>query len=813
VGWSPSTRPGGAGWGQPAASRPYPLTVAPPQSPSRGTVHRLWLLVAISAVAGVLLAGMLLPIVGGLGLIARAGANDFENLPSVLKQSPLPQVSRILAADGSVVATFYAEDRVPASLSQVPKVMQTALIAIEDVRFYEHHGVDWKGAIRAALHNSSTGSVSQGGSTLTQQYVKNVLIEAGVTGANADTIARKAQEAKYALALERRLTKAQILEAYLNIAYFGDGAYGIGTAAQHYFGVPTRKLTLVQSAMLAGLVQSPVAYDPALHPKAARARRDVVLAQMLKYRFITQADFDKAVVTPVVLHLHKQGNGCEASRYPYFCDYVLNVIKQSTVFGKTRAARVNVLERGGLTIQTTLDPTTQKAADSAIHKYVLPHERSGVAAAEALVEPGTGKVKAISVSSPYGSNPKLHQNNINYAVDAPLGGGSFRFPMGSTFKLFVLTAALKEGLPLATTIFAPPHIVVRGFTNCAGAPVGIFDLHNAGDSESGRFNLITGTTFSVNTFYAQLEQRVGLCKAVKMAQSLGVKQGDGSPVRDDIPSFVLGETGAGFSALDTAGAYATMAAHGLYCAPMAITRVTNRSGQAMWSPGPDCTQAVDPGLADTVTSILHGVLTQRGATAANVGEPGRPAAAKTGTADQNAASDFAGYVPQLAAAVWVGNPSRPHTSLNFLSIGGRTYPRVFGATIAGPIWRDTFTAALTGVPVIPLPKPDPQYIHGLTVPVPDVAGLSVVDATAALRQAGFETVVSPKQINSDLPAGTVAKTSPSGQAPQGSVITILVSNGHPPVASPSPTRSPSHAPSTSPSATPAPRPTKSHRPR
>jgi len=771
-------------------------------------VQRIWLLLAISAVAGILLAGMLLPIVGGLGLIARAGANDFESLPSVLKQSPLPQVSRILAADGSVVATFYAEDRVPASLAQVPSVMQKALIAIEDVRFYEHHGVDWKGAVRALLHNSSTGSVSQGGSTLTQQYVKNVLIEAGVPGANADTLTRKVQEAKYALALERRLTKAQILEDYFNIAYFGDGAYGIGTAAQHYFGVPTRKLTLVQSAMLAGLVQSPYAYDPALHPKAARARRDVVLAQMLKYHFISQHEYDAAVKTPVVLHLHKQGNGCEASRYPYFCDYVLNVIKQSTVFGKTRAARVNVLERGGLTIQTTLDPTMQTAADTAVRKYVHPHETSGVAAAEALVEPGTGKIKAISVSQPYGSNPKLHQNNVDYAVNAPLGGGRNRFPMGSTFKLFVLAAALKEGLPLKTTIYAPASIVVHGYSNCAGAPLSTYPLHNAGDSESGKFNLVTGTWFSVNTFYAQLEQRVGLCKAVRMAQALGVKQGDGSPVTDNIPSFVLGETGQGFSALDTANAYATMAAHGLYCAPMAITRVSDRTGHTMWSPAPDCDQAVEPGLADTVTTILHGVLTERGATAAGVGEPGRPAAAKTGTADDNAASDFAGYVPQLSGAVWVGNPLRPHSSLNHLSIGGTSYHSVFGATIAGPIWRDTFAAALKGLPVVPLPKPDPKFVKGLTVPVPDVAGLSVADATAALERAGFQVVVNPKKVDSDLPADTVAKTSPTGEAPPGSTITIFVSNGHPP---PPPTPSPTPT-KPGPTSSPSPKPTKSHGP-
>jgi len=268
-------------------------------------MHRVALLAAVAGVAGVLLAGMLLPIVGGVGLLARTGANDFESLPSVLQESPLPQVSRILAADGSTIATFYAEDRVAAPLSQVPEVMQKALIAIEDVRFYEHHGIDFKGTLRALLHNSSSGSVQQGGSTLTQQYVKNMLIESGDPGAAADTLARKAREARYALTLEKSLTKEQILERYLNIAYFGDGAYGVGTAAQHYFGVPVSKLTLPESAMLAGLVQSPVAYDPVLHPQAARQRRDVVLGQMLHYNFITQSDYDSAAVTPVKLDLHK----------------------------------------------------------------------------------------------------------------------------------------------------------------------------------------------------------------------------------------------------------------------------------------------------------------------------------------------------------------------------------------------------------------------------------------------------------------------------------------------------------------------------
>jgi membrane peptidoglycan carboxypeptidase len=778
-------------------------------------LHRIGLLGAISAVAGVLFAGMLLPIVGGIGLAARAGANDFESLPSVLRESPLPQVSRILAADGSTIATFYYENRTAVSLSQVPVVMQKAIISIEDVRFYEHHGVDWKGALRALVHNSSSGSVSQGGSTLTQQYVKNVLVEAGVPGANADTLSRKVQEAKYALALERQLSKQQILERYLNIAYFGDGAYGVGTAAQHYFGEKVDRLTLPQAAMLAGIVQSPYAYDPALHPKAARARRDVVLGQMLKYNFITPRDYAQSVATPVRLRLARLGNGCEASRFPYFCDYVLNVIKHSSAFGANAPARVSFLQRGGLTIRTTLDPRMQRAADTAIRKYVHAHEPTGVTASEALIEPGTGAVKAIAVSAPYGSNAKRHQNNIDYAVDADYGGASYRLPMGSTFKLFVLAAALKEGLPLGTSIYAPAHAFVNGFTDCNGNDAGSWSLGNAGDSENGLFNLVTGTWFSVNTFFAQLEQRVGLCQTIKMAQALGIRQGSGRPIQA-LPSFALGVNPGGFSALDTAAAYATMAAQGEYCSPVAITSVVDRNRRSLRIPAADCHQVLEPGLANTVTSILHGVLTKPGATAAQVGEPGRPAAAKTGTADENRASDFAGYVPQLAAAVSVGNQRSPTMSLSFKTIGGVHYGEVFGATIAGPIWRDTMQSALVGVPVEPLPAADPKFVHGITVPVPDVTGLSVTDAIATLEQAGFRATVASKPVNSTVPAGAVAYTKPAGEAPPGSTITIYVSNGKPPPArkrpKPTPSLTPSPAPTSTPSSTGSPSPSGSPTP-
>jgi membrane peptidoglycan carboxypeptidase len=771
-----------------------------------GVLSRLSILGVISVIAGLLLGGMLLPIVGGVGLLARTGANDFERLPSELDISAPPQVSRILAADGSTLATFYFQDRIAVSLKQIPEVMQQAIIAVEDVRFYEHHGVDVKAAFRALLHNGSSGSVQQGGSTLTQQYVKNVLIEkaeqdgdkTAVAAAHSDTLARKAREARYALALEQKYTKAQILEGYLNIAYFGDGAYGVGTAANHYFGKPVNDLNLSQAALLAGLVQSPEVYDPVLHPDAAHERRNIVLGQMLKYHFITPEQYDQASAKPITLNVHHQGNGCEASSAPYFCDYVQHVIENSSAFGRKPSDRIKLLLQGGLTIQTTLQPKVQHAADQAVHNYVHPRDPSGVAASEAVVQPGTGKVLAISVNKPYGQDATKGQNTIDYAVDKKYGGGHTGFPAGSTFKLFVLAAALKQGIPLNTYINSPGSVTVTGYTTCGADYTTPYPVHNAEPTEGGQFNLVTGTWFSVNTFFAQLEQRTGLCEPVHIAEGLGIRQENGAPP-DQYPSFTLGAGGSGYSALDLAGAYAAIAAHGKYCPPVAITKVTDLKGQVIAVPQGECDQVLDPGLADTITSILHGVLTQPGATAANVGEPGRPAAAKTGTAENNYASVFAGFVPQMASAVWVGNP-KALTPLNGLTIGGRPYGEVFGATIAGPIWRDTLQAALVGKPVIPLPVADSQFVNGISKPVPDVSGLTVPEAGHTLEGSGFKVVVATKQVDSEFPKDTVAYTSPSagaGAAP-GATVIVFVSNGHAPKTPPPPSASPSTSPSAPP---------------
>jgi membrane peptidoglycan carboxypeptidase len=753
------------------------------------------------------MAGMLLPFVGGLGLAARSAANNFENLPAVIKEKPLPQVSKVVAADGSPLATFYDQDRVIVPLSKIPLVMQEALIDIEDVRFYEHAGLDFKGTIRALLHNGSSGSVSQGGSTLTQQLVKNILIENARTKAQrqaaiADTLARKIKEAKYAIELEHTISKPEILYRYLNIAYFGDGAYGVGTAARHYFHEPVTKLTVAQSALLAGMVQSPEAYNPRYYPVLAKERRDTVLAQMLRYGSINQVTYDRAVAQPIKLDIHQQGNDCVAAHYAYFCDYVKHV------FETTPGLSLSMLRRGGLTVTTTLDPKVQNAATQGVHAYVHAHEPTKAAAAEAVVQPGTGQVKAIAVSTKYGNDPKKGENSIDYAVDQKYGGSRYGFQAGSTFKLFVLAAALKEGIPLSTRIVAPSTITVTGYTNCAGQDAGSYPLHNAGDSEAGTFNLESGTWFSVNTFFAQLEQRTGLCEPVKLAEAMGMQPVDGGPI-PQVPSFVLGSA-AGFSPLDLAGAYATMAAHGKYCKPIVITKIVDRSGNTYPVPKPHCQQVVPEGLANTVTSILQGVLTKPGATGTEDALSGRPAAAKTGTVDNYDGSWFAGYTPQLASAVWAGIPSSPHTSLGYKTIGGRSYGAVFGATLAGHIWQLTMNAALQGVPVEQFTGPSSYYEIGITTAVPNVAGQSPGNAVAVLTQAGFHPQLVPGTVHSAEKLGTVARTSPpaGASASTGATIKVYISDGTPPPpkgpkGSQSPVASPPASPSPSPPAPPS----------
>ena len=796
--------------------------VRPRPADDSGVVTQLAMLLVVSLVAGVLAAGLALPVVGAAGAVARNSAQSFDTLPSDLQTPPLPQTSVILAADGSVIARIYSENRIVVPLKSIAPVMQHAVVAIEDSRFYEHGGVDIHGALRALAANLQSGSVQEGASTLTMQYVRNVLVVSAQTdaeraAARAVNTGRKLREMRLAIGLETKWTKAQILEGYLNIAYFGAGAYGAEAAARRYFSTSAAKLTLSEAATLAGIVQQPVAFDPLLDPAAAQQRRDVVLDRMLQLGDITQAERDAAAAIPMaqMLKPRQVANGCTTSGAPFFCDYVMHVLLNDPAFGKTADDRKALIDQGGLTIRTTLDTKAQSAAQASIEKYIPYNDPSGKAAALAMVEPGTGNIKAMAENRRWGVSG-VGYTTYNYAVDSA-EGGTVGMQAGSTFKAFTLAAALEQGIPLNQPIAAPQTKTFTGFTDCNGNKFAPYTLSNS--TGAGTFNLRTGTALSINTFFVEVERRTGICRPVEIAEALGVHSGAGKPLQR-VPSFTLGVDNV--TPLTMAEAYATFAAHGKHCESRAIVSVTDRNGKQLAVPPVRCSQVLDPAIADGVTSILAGVID--GPIGGRTGQPmslGRPAAGKTGTTDSNSAVWFVGFVPQLSTAVWAGDPRGGfgHPMQN-VTINGRFYPQVYGKSIPGPIWRETMQAALKDVPVVRFPALDPTVIRGITVTVPSLAGLTPTQAAAKLSALGLSSVVVPTQVNSTYPVGTIDHTDPAAgrSVSPGTPVSLYLSNGTPPPPTTAPTASagPSAggtagpAPSTAPPVvpTPSPKPTK-----
>ncbi|TMR17936.1 penicillin-binding protein [Nonomuraea turkmeniaca] len=660
-------------------------------------------LTGAAAAAGVVAAAIALPAVGGTGAMFVSASEELGIKPEELKEPPLAEKTVVLDADGNQIAQFYEEYRENIKLDQVAEVMKTAIISIEDYRFYEHGAIDIEGTIRALAKNLSSGGISQGGSSITQQYVKQVLLNSATTekeknAALEASYARKLRELRYAMAIEKKYTKNEILEKYLNIAYFGASAYGVEAAAKRFFGVSASKLTLAQAATLAGAVQDPNATDPNLgkeHRERLLNRRNLVLDTMAKLGKISPQEAAEAKTKKLGWKSTPLPGGCGASDYPYFCMYVRNEVLTNPVFAKTAKARSQFLNRGGLEITTTIDPKMQKAAEQAIKKHVFASDNP--VASEALVEPGTGAIKAMAASRKYGNNKRKKEMSYNVVADAVHGGGT-GFQAGSTFKTFTLLTALKQGMKINDGIsvgsgYRAPNY--WAFKNCKGQNVGDLQhtVTNAEGGGGGFKSLATGTWGSVNTFFVALQQKVGLCNVVKTAKSLGIKRSDGLALTE-FETFTLGTNE--MDPVTVANAYAAIGARGKYCAPMAITSIKDRYG-AVKNYEPKCKQALDPEVADAAADILSGVFTK--GTMRGVGGIGRPAAGKTGTTDDQATAWFAGFTPDLAGAVSIGDPRGSQKyKLNYVTIGGRYYSSVFGASIPGPIWKDTMLAALKGVP-------------------------------------------------------------------------------------------------------------------
>ncbi|GGW55164.1 transglycosylase domain-containing protein [Streptomyces xantholiticus] len=672
----------------------------------------------VSVLSGAVLAGIALPAFGALGLAAKGTVEGFDTIPANLKTPPLSQRTTILDSEGGQIATVYSRDRTVVSLKEISPFMQKAIVAIEDARFYEHGAIDLKGVLRALNKNAQTGGVSEGASTLTQQYVKNVFVEeAGddpdkVAQATQQTLGRKIRELKYAIQVEEELGKKKILENYLNITFFGQQAYGVEAASQRYFSKHAKDLKLEEAALLAGVVQSPSRFDPLNDSEEATKRRNIVLQRMADVGDISRAEADRAQAAPIELKVSKPKNGCitAVDGAGFFCDYVRQVFLTDPVFGKTREDRVKVWNQGGLTIKTTLDPQAQKAAQQSMKDHV--YQTDKVATAVTLVQPGTGKIVAMGQSKPYGFGK--NETQINYSVNKGMGGSNYGFPVGSTFKPFVATAALEQGKP-PTQVYPSPYKMPypQSVSSCSGKPWVNTDgavLENENTSEVGPYALKEAMAKSVNTYFVQMISEIGMCPILETADKLGVVQGSGKQLPEVPSALTLGSTG--IAPLNMAGAYATFANRGTYCTPTAIESITTADGKGLTVPQTQCTRAMSEKTADTINTLLRGVVDS--GTGRQAGLQSRDSAGKTGTTDERRNAWFVGYTPNMSGAVWVGSASQ-QVKMENITIGGQYHPKVFGGGVPGPIWKDAMTGALAGQPAPPFNSvyiPDPQKDKG-----------------------------------------------------------------------------------------------------
>jgi len=712
-----------------------------------GKTNALARLITMSAVGGVLVAGVLLPVVGGVGVTARDASNRFQNLSAKLP-AELPQRSVLLDNKGHALAYFFGHvygqsnqviDRVPVSFSYIAPVMRSAILAVEDSRFYQHGGIDFKGTVRAAIQDVRGASV-QGGSTIAQQYVKNVLIltakdKSQAEAAQSDTVGRKIRELRYAVAVEHQMTKDQLLTAYLNAAYFGQQAYGVQVAAQRYFSTTASHLTLAQAALLAGIVENPSEFNPVTNASAALARRNTVLARMERLQWISPAQAAAAKKAPIKLRLSSQPNGCAASYAPFFCDYVTAVINTDPEFRQTKRLLNGI---GGLKIRTTLNRRDQLAAQHAVD-YEMPPNNHAInpghnADTEVLIQPGTGRVRAIAINRIYGSPTRRHPDatTVNYAVGPQYNGG-YGMQIGSTGKVYTMVAALQQGIPFGYRMSVPFETTVTGYTNCKGAPAGVgpapnyepgvWRVHNDESEHGGSYSLYTGTTASINTFFARLEQKVGLCDVVKTAAQMGLTWPDGRSLlkrdrkhlsADNVPSFTLGAVNV--TPLGMAAADATLPARGIYCHPVVVKSITDRNHHHLPVESAKCHRVLPAEIADAANYILQGDLTGVG-TAANDGI-GRPAASKTGTADNYYYAAFVGYTPDLLGAVVVGNPTHPisHPMQGTDSCYRGGCPGLmYGSMAPGQTWQLTFEHAALAEPpreFVPVSPDSPLFSKG-----------------------------------------------------------------------------------------------------
>lgn len=716
------------------------------------TLGKILGFLGVSAICGVLVAGLLVPAAAVSGSAASGSIQFFDTLPAELQVDPPSQNTTILAKDGSPIASIYAENRTKVPLDSMSPFIKDAVIAIEDSRFYEHGGIDTTGIMRAIV--STARGNKQGASTITQQYVNNVINESLVAADREEDVklngggkgvGDKLREMKLAIALEKKFSKEQILEGYLNIVFFNRDAYGIEAASKFFFSTTAKDLTLPQAALLAGLVNSPSAFDPIANPDNAQKRRDLVLAAMVNQGKITQAEYDEAVATPVTTKVTPARQGCAyATMAPYFCDYVLHLLFNNPAYGDTTEERIKRVQRGGLTIQTTLDPTAQTVAQQQVDATAGANPDKWGASITS-VQPGTGQIVSMAQNTVWLPQEGKFDQTQNFNVDVLDANGNDLngiggFQPGSTMKPFTFAQWLNEGKSMNTTINASRRTYQQNFPwrNTCPTPVngfydksvpGSFDLQNSDEGYYRNMTVLYGLMNSINTATFASASQVDLCGIQGIVDATGIH--GGLPVRDETGkvtdpnpkvtmttlSNLIGATQT--APLTMAAAFATFAADGKYCEPIAITSVKDQSGAELPAQSSNCKDAVKPEVARGVAYAMQEVLNAGSGSLIRPALSTRnnfPVAAKTGTNDSNGSTWVVGYTTGLATASWFGDPLgdqlRPGRNL---TVNGKFYQSIDGYMIAGPQFTNYMLSVAPAYGTNPFQQP-PSNLLGTAAP-------------------------------------------------------------------------------------------------
>ncbi|MHC2185838.1 membrane peptidoglycan carboxypeptidase [Rathayibacter agropyri] len=776
--------------------------------------------IGMSAIAGVLITVGVTPALALTGLATSNTIGMFQNLPGYLDVGQLMQRTNIYASNGTtLLASVYNQNRVEVGWDDVAQSAKDAAVAGEDPRFYEHGGIDLQGTLRA-LAVTLMGKDLQGGSSITQQYVKNVLVqkaesiadkterEEAYAEATDPTPERKLKEMRLSIGLEKAASKNDILLGYLNIALFGGTVYGIEAAANYYYGIPASQLSTSQAAALVGIVNNPQKFRFDLPDNAengvangyaqTKDRRDYILGEELKHGRIDQATHDAAVAEPITPNITEPSTGCTtAGNAAYFCDYVLNVLGNDEAFGSTTDERFARVRQGGFDIVTTLDLDIQQASQAALNAYIPPVDpRFEVGATAASVEAKTGRVLSMVQNTKYSQDQEILAANpgysaINLNVDLNMGGGS-GVQTGSTYKVFTLAQWLQAGRTINESFPSPTSGFGSYAKKCNVKSGGYYDgerfaPRNDEVSEDARsMTALESTTNSINTGFMGMANQLDLCDIRTTAQAFGVHGASGKELSSG-PAAVLGTNE--IAPLTMASAYAGIANDGTTCDAVVIDRITDSQGAAVPVPPSNCRASVSPEVARGMQYAMQRVMTSGTATQSNPRD-GIEHIGKTGTTDEAADVWTAGASRAASLAVWVGSikgfDNDKKQNLRFTNLTG-DQGTVKASNARHAIWKPIMTALdqkYGGADFIDPPATMlASSSRGATLAkVPEVSGKTVADATAALTAAGFVGGITEPVDSTSIAEGSVVSTTPSATktALRGAVIPLQVSTGKTP---------------------------------